>query len=193
MVPAPLRPAVQAVPRAITARLGSWHVTLVEDLGGGEIASQWTAAPGGLEITVATRDVSPHDVALELLVCLGQALWEKSLPAEREAYWKMLAAEMEAGVAGEIDERALREKQALLAGRLSARSRRRLERYAQASFAGTVAEYIHCLWHDVKIRRGPRHLPARWLRRRLETIVRWFPPNRGYRLFARPPVRKSSG
>ncbi len=191
MVPAQLRSVMRAVPRAITARLGPWRVTLVEDLGGGETASQWTADAGGIEIQVATRDVSAHDVALELLVCLGQLLWDKSLPAERAAYWKMLAAEVESGVTGEIDETALQEKRALLTGRLSARSRRRLERYARASFAGTVAEYIHCLWHDVRIRRGPEHLPAFWLRERLETLARWFPPNRGYRLFASSPVRKS--
>jgi hypothetical protein len=94
-----------------------------------------------------------------------------------------LSAEIEAGVSGEIDEEALAEKRALLGSRVSARSRRRLERYARASFAGTAAEYIHCLWHDVTVRSGPEHLPAPWLRRRLQMLAGWFPPNRGYRLF----------
>ena len=142
-------------------------------------------------MTVATEGVSHHDLALELLLCVGQALWERTIPGEREAYWKLLGEEIEEGVSGEIDEQALTEKSALLASRASARSRRRFDRYARASFAGTAAEYVHCLWHNVKVRRGPEHLSARWLRRRLEMLARWFPPDRGYRLFSR--MRKSSG
>jgi hypothetical protein len=59
-------------------------------------------------------------------------------------------------VTGEIDELALDEKRALLAGR-----RKRLDRYGGASFAGTAAEYVHSLWHDVTIRTGRDYLPAR--------------------------------
>ena len=45
-------------------------------------------------------------------------------------------------------------------------------RFARSSFAATVAEYVRCFWHDVT---GSEHLPALWLRRRLELIVRWLP------------------
>jgi hypothetical protein len=98
---------------------------------------------------------------------------------------KLVAAEIEAGVPGEIDEAALREKRVLFSSRASARSPARLELYAQASFGGTVAEYIHCLWHDVTVRSGSEHLPAPWLRRRLELLASWFPPDRGHRLYPR--------
>ena len=62
-----------------------------------------------------------------------------------------------------------------------------LERYAAASFAATVAEYIHSLWHDVAVRTETEHLPAPWLRRRLDMLARWFPPGRGYRLYPLTP------
>ena|SRR2546430_12785496 len=91
------------------------------------------------------------------------------------------------GVSGEIDEEALKEKRALFSRRACARSRTHLERYACASFAGTVAEYVHCLWHDVTVRTGREHLPSVWLRRRLQLLARWFPPDRGHRLFPRRP------
>jgi hypothetical protein len=93
---------------------------------------------------------------LELLVCLGQALWERLNHSQRKAYWLLLDSEISAGIPGEIDEEALKQKRLLLSSSNSATSRRRLERYGSASFAGTVAEYIHSLWHDVRVRTGSR-------------------------------------
>ena len=167
----------------MTARLGPIRWGVRRDPGGG-FSSRWSRSERGLEVTLAAAGASPHDTAIELLLCLGEALWEKAPAAEREAWLRLLAGEIDAGVEGELDEDARREKHALLAGRVSARSRRRLERYARASFAATAAEYVHCLWHDVTVEAGPEHLPALWLRRRLELLARWFPPNRGYRLFS---------
>jgi len=180
-----VRPALRAVPGSIATRLGVCRIRLTARLGDADLASQWSQSEAGLEIAVATGGVEGHDVAMELLLCLGQALWERAGPRNREAYLKLLWEEIEAGVCGEIDEEALREKSRLLASRVAASSRRRLEAYARASFAGTVAEYIHCLWHDVTVRSGSDFLPAAQLRRRLELVTRWFPPDRGYRLFPR--------
>jgi len=123
---------------------------------------------------------------MELLLCLGQALWQKLHPDQLKAYWSLLDSEFLLGIGGEIDEDALREKRALLAGRISASSERRLERYACASLAGTAAEYVHSLWHDVEVLSGPDHLPAKQLRRRLDLLQAWFPPDRGHKLYPAP-------
>jgi hypothetical protein len=153
------------------------------------VASRWTETARGLEVLVAMAGLDGHDIAMELLLCLGQALWGKLSGGEAGAYWALLDGEIREGIPGEIDEQALEEKRSLLASRRHARSLVRLERYGFASFAGTAAEYVHSLWHDVTIRTGPDHLPAPQLRRRLELIAGWFPPGRGYRLFpaARTP------
>jgi hypothetical protein len=180
-----IRPAVRAVPHALAVRLKSCRISLPLLLMNPALASQWVTTKDGLEIELASEGIDGHDLALELLLCLGQALWEAALPDERKAYLKVLGAEIEAGVSGEIDEESLREKRALFSTRISARSRSRLERYARSSFAATVSEYVHCLWHDVTVRTGSEHLPALWLRRRLELLARWLPPDRGHRLFPR--------
>ena len=127
---------------------------------------------------------------MELLLCLGQALWQRLSPEQLQAYWQLLDSEFQAGISGEIDEDALGEKQALLASRISATSDRRLERYGRASFAGTAAEYVHSLWHDVEVVSGPEHLPAQQLGRRLELLSGWFPPDRGHKLY---PAHKVEG
>jgi hypothetical protein len=182
-----IRPAVRAVPRALAARLKPCRIGLSSRLMNAALASQWVEAHDWLDIEVASEGIDGHDLAMETLLCLGQAIWEVALPGERKAFLKLLAEEIEAGVSGEIDEEAAREKRALFSSRASASSRTHLERYAGASFAGTVAEYIHCLWHDVTVRTGRVHLPVPWLRRRLELLARWFPPDRGHRLFPRRP------
>ena len=178
-----VRPAVRAVPRSLALRLGPCRIALLAEMEG-DAASGWIMADDGLEVSVATAGMEQHDVAMELLVCLGQAAWERLTDRELRAYWTLLREEIDAGVEGEIDEQAMEEKRTLLEGSLPAASRRRLARYGCASFAGTAAEYVHCLWHEVTVRMGPDYLPAQVLRRRLELLAEWFPPNPGQRLFS---------
>ena len=177
-----IRPAVRAVPSSMARRLGSCRIALSAEADP-TVASRWTETDAGLEISVVTAGSEDHDIAVELLLCLGQALWEKLSDAEIRAYWLLLDEEIRAGIDGEIDEQALEEKRCLLGSRFHARSPRQLARYGCASFAGTAAEYVHCLWHEVTARTGPNYLPAPQLRRRLELLARWFPPDRGFRLF----------
>ena len=171
-----VRPAVRAVPSSMARRLGPCRIS-IGPLAESQMTSRWSESDTGLEVFVTTSDLEDHDIAMELLLCLGQALWGKLSARELRAYWKLLEREVSEGITGEIDEQALEEK------------RGSTGRYALASFAGTAAEYVHCLWHDVTIRAGPDHLPAPQLRRRLQLLARWFPPDRGYRLF---PARREA-
>jgi hypothetical protein len=171
-------------------QIGFSRISLAVDLGSPNVASKWTAGGRELRISISIGGRDGHDVAMELLLCLGQALWQKLSPGQVKAYWLLLDAEFLAGIGGEIDEDALREKRALLGGRISAASGRRLERYGCASFAGTAAEYVHSLWHDVEVVSGPDHLPAKQLRRRLELLEAWFPPDRGHKLYPAPKARR---
>ena len=177
-----IRPAVRAVPSSLVRRLGSCRISLPAEVAAG-VASRWTPASGGLEVSVTTAGLEEHDVAMELLLCLGQGLWERLADGELRAYWMLLCDEINTGIEGEIDEQALEEKRSLFESQSHANNVKRLTRYGRASFAGTVAEYVHCLWHEVTVRTGPDYLPVAPLRRRLELMARWFPPNRGYRLF----------
>jgi hypothetical protein len=179
-----VRPALRAVPRAAAARLKRCVIELPEDLCGA--ASQWTATPDATEIAVAAGGVDDHDIAMELLVCIGQAIWHSAAPFERAAWLKLLGSEIQAGVTGEMDDQALDAKRKLFAGRSAARDAELLAAYAEASFAATFAEYAHSMWHDVSIRSGTSHLDAGQVSRRLQWMARHFPPNRGYRLFAPP-------
>ncbi len=181
-----IRPAVRAVPSCMARRIGACRIAIVPELKPG-VASQWSVGSEGLEIAVAAQDLEAHDAAMEVLICLGQALWERLEDAERAAYWKLLGAEIDSGVEGEIDDQTLERKRELFqrpAGRFSLE---RLLEYGLESFGATAAEYIHCLWHDVTVQPGPDCLPPLPLRRRLDLLAAWFPPDRGYRLYGRAP------
>lgn len=181
-----IRPAVRAVPFAMARRLGECRISLSSE-GEPGIASQWTITRTGLSVSVVTADLDEHDIAMELLICMGQALWARLSDAEVRAYWAILHDEIQAGIEGEIDERSLEDKRRLLDTRPLEDREELLMQYGRASFAGTAAEYVHSLWHDVSIRQGPDYLPPETLRRRLELLARWFPPDRGHRLF---PTRR---
>jgi hypothetical protein len=103
----------------------------------------------------------------------------------------LLCDEIGAGIEGEIDEQALEEKCSLFERRSHTSIAGRLARYGCASLAGTAAEYVHCLWHDVTVRTGPDYLPAQWLRLRLKLMSRWFPADRRHRLF--PGAKRAAG
>src|SRR5881397_3879999 len=148
--------AMSSVPAALTRRLGEVQFDLRASEE--EVASRWRWGKTGVEVEVNPNETSPHDCALELLTCLGQALWNSTSAGERRAWLKLLREEIEAEVEGEIDERALREKRAMLSSRVLAASPRRMERYAEASFAGTIAEYVHTLWQEVAIKAGRDYL-----------------------------------
>src|SRR6266478_5441742 len=171
-----IREAMSSVPAALARRLGAvqFELRASEE----EVASRWRWGETGVEVEVNLNETSPHDCALELLTCLGQALWNSASAEERRAWLELLREEIEAEVEGEIDEGALREKRAMLSSRVLAASPRRMERYAEASFAGTLAEYVHTLWHEVTVQAGPDYLPLLWLRRRFELFSRWFPAAR---------------
>jgi len=166
-------------------RLGSCRISLPAEVAAG-VASRWTIADDGLEVSVTTAGIEEHDVAMELLLCLGQGLWERLADGELRAYWMPLCDEISMEIEGEIDEQALDEKRSLFESRSHANNVKRLTGYVRASFAGTVAEYVHCLWHEVTVRTGPDYLPAAPLRRRLELMARWFPPNRVIACSRRP-------
>lgn len=179
-----IRPAVRAVPSEMASQIGVCRLSLVPDLDGSNLSSQWTNIGQQTEISLAVAGRDGHEVALEMLACLGQALWEKLTTDQLKSYWQLLYAEFQAGIDGEIDDEAFAKKRTLLRNHFSARSKRRLQRYTRTSFSETAAEYVHCLWHDVNVISGSEHLPAQQLQRRLQLFSCWFPPDRGYTLYS---------
>src|SRR5260370_20910540 len=71
-----IRPAVRSVPRALATRLKSCHISTPTLLTNPALPSQWATTKDGLEIELASEGIDGHRLAMELLLCLGQALLE---------------------------------------------------------------------------------------------------------------------
>jgi hypothetical protein len=193
-----VREPAQAVPAAIAERIGKLRALIVPYLACSESgdlisftkpkgethSSVWLEASGRTDLLLACRELDPHDTGFEFLATIGELLRPKLSSQELERYTQLLEDELEKSIGGEIDEETVAAKRPLLKNSSWRRSGAQFERYRDQSLISTVAEYMHGLWHDVQVRRGPEHLPVTQLRRRMNLLAEMFPPNPGYRVFA---------
>lgn len=193
-----VREPAMAVPESVAKRLANLRVLLVPYVScaedgdricfskpsGETHSSVWLETEERINLVLPCRELDAHDTGFEFLASVAELLHPRLTGPELARYAELLEAELGAGIPGEIDEDSLLAKEPLMKRRAQRRVRSAFERYRDISFAGTMAEYLHGLWHDVQIRIGPEHLPLPQLRRRMELLAEMFPPNPGYRVFA---------
>lgn len=101
-----------------------------------------------------------------------------------EAWQRLLREELSAEVHGEVDERSWRQKQALLRRPMaSRRDGKPFRDYARDSFRDTMTLFLHGICCDIDVETGPRQIPSRFLRKRLELLKSLFPPPEGHAVF----------
>ena len=99
----------------------------------------------------------------------------------QERFYRAIREELSAEVHGEVDEKSWHLKQALLRRQTNVRKETKLFReYARQSFEDTLTLYLHGTCCDIDVETGPRQMPSRYLRRRLELLLSLFPPPEGY-------------
>jgi hypothetical protein len=107
--------------------------------------------------------------------------WPKDVS---DAWHGLLREELSNETHGEVDERSWRLKQALLRRPINARRDGKPFRdYARQSFEDTMTLYLHGICCDIDVDTGPRQLPSRCLRKRLEMLKTLFPPPEGRGVF----------
>ncbi len=102
----------------------------------------------------------------------------------RESFYRQLREELSAEVHGEVDERSWHLKQSLTRRQANIRKETKLFRdYARQAFEDTLTLYMHGTCCDIDIETGPRQMPSRYLRKRLELLCEMYPPPEGYAVF----------
>jgi hypothetical protein len=142
-----------------------------------------------LVFALKDQDVSEYHYRFyHVLATLAGNLWSEEAQIQ---YCTALREELNAGVHGEVDEESWRMKQSLLRRQTNIRKETKVFRdYARQSFIDTLTLYLHGICCDIDVETGPRQLPSRYLRKRLNVLFALFPPPSGYAVF---PEHQSQG
>jgi hypothetical protein len=99
-------------------------------------------------------------------------------------YSSLLREELRANMHGEVDQQGWELKQNLLRRQSKFRRETKLFRdYARQSLIDTLTLYLHGICCDIDVETGPRQIPSRHLRQRLQLLFELFPPPEGYAVF----------
>lgn len=113
--------------------------------------------------------------------------------AQQLAYSGLIREELGSSAHGEVDEESWHLKQVLLRRQSNLRKETKLFRdYARQSFIDTLTLYLHGICCDIDVETGPRQLPSRYMRKRLNLLYSLYPPPSGYAVFPEELKSKES-
>ena len=139
-----------------------------------EAADMVTLALGIKEIEVADY----HYQFYNALAALVADRWSADV---QERFYRTIREELSAEIHGEVDEKSWHLKQALRRRQTNVRKETKLFReYARQAFEDTLTLYLHGTCCDIDVETGPRQMPSRYLRRRIELLMSLYPPPEGY-------------
>ena len=117
---------------------------------------------------------------------------ERIDPDAFNRYQSLVLDEINRMARGEVDERSyeLKQKMARRAGKPAGEAKA-MRQYVSQSLADTLTLYLHGLCCDIDVEPGPRQLASRYVRRRLELMAEFYPPNPGFLLFPSDPEARN--
>ena len=136
--------------------------------------------------TVLVFALKEQDVAeyhYRLYRRLAAMVADKWSPEASSTYKAALREELTAGVHGEVDDESWQAKQMLLRRQTAKRDSPMFDEYARQSFIDTLTLYLHGICCDIDVETGPRQLPSRYLRKRLNALKSLYPPPNGFAVF----------
>jgi hypothetical protein len=149
-----------------------------------QIFSSRVASEEGLTLVFAIKEEDVADYHYSFYAEIASLVAENWKPEARDLYYRLLREELKLEVHGEVDERSWHLKQGLLRRQSNIRKETKLFRdYASQSFEDTLTLYLHGLCCDIEVETGPRQLPSRYLRKRLEALHSLYQPPEGYAVF----------
>ncbi len=132
-------------------------------------------------LALSIKDMEVADYHYQLYNALASLVADHWTEEVQERFYRTIREELSAEIHGEVDEKSWHLKQALLRRQTNVRKETKLFReYARSSFEDTLTLYLHGTCCDIDVETGPRQMPSRYLRRRLELLLSVFPPPEGY-------------
>jgi hypothetical protein len=132
-------------------------------------------------LALAIKEVDIADYHYQFYNALSGLVADRWSPETQERFFRAIREELNAEVHGEVDEKSWHLKQALVRRQTNVRRETKMFReYARQAFEDTLTLYLHGTCCDIDVDTGPRQMPSRYLRRRLELLTSLFPPPEGY-------------
>ena len=129
--------------------------------------------------TVLVFALKEHDVAeyhYRLFRHLAVLVADKWEPDTSTKYLALIREELNTRVHGEVDEESWQAKQTLLRRQTNVKKETAsFLDYARLSFIDTLTLYLHGICCDIDVETGPRQLPSRYLRKRLQLLRGLYP------------------
>ena len=145
------------------------------------IPSSRTERQGLQVLVLGVKDIEVADYHYQFYNALAGIVAERWPPEVQERFFRTIREELSAEIHGEVDEKSWHLKQALLRRQTNVRKETKLFRdYARQAFEDTLTLYLHGTCCDIDVETGPRQMPGRYLRRRLELLIAVYPPPEGY-------------
>ena len=136
---------------------------------------------GLLVLALGVKDIEVADYHYQFYNALAGVVADRWPQDVQERFYRTIREELSAEVHGEVDEKSWHLKQALLRRQTNVRKETKLFRdYARQAFEDTLTLYLHGTCCDIDVETGPRQMPSRYLRRRLELLISLYPPPEGY-------------
>ena len=132
-------------------------------------------------LALGVKDIDVADYHYQFYNALAVVVADRWTDEIHDQFYRAIREELSAEVHGEVDEKSWHLKQALVRRQTNVRKETKLFReYARQSFEDTLTLYLHGTCCDIDVETGPRQMPSRYLRRRLELLISLFPPPEGY-------------
>jgi len=138
-------------------------------------------ADGLIVMALGIKDIEVADYHYQFYCALAGLIASRWPQEIQERFHRTIREELGAEVHGEVDEKSWHLKQGLLRRQTNVRKETKLFReYARQAFEDTLTLYLHGTCCDIDVETGPRQMPSRYLRRRLELLLALYPPPEGY-------------
>jgi len=147
----------------------------------------WTSQVTYENETVLVFALKEQDVAeyhYRLYRRLAALVSESWSPEAAAGFKAIVREELTTGIHGEVDDESWQAKQTLLRRQANVKRESPLfADYVRQSFVDTLTLYLHGICCDIDVETGPRQLPSRYLRKRLNYLRALYPPPTGYSVF----------
>jgi hypothetical protein len=179
--------SILLVPYLERVRAAGKQSDLVTDAPPSEDNVSWTSCVVSRDETVLAFALKDQEVAeyhYHFYNLLAGLVAEQISSDAINRYADLVREELRIKVHGEVDANSWTVKQALLTQKNPGEKETKVFRdYVRQSFVDTLTLYLHGICCDIDVETGPRQIPSRYLKRRLQLLESLFAPPSGYAVF----------